>query len=334
MELVSAKNETGRRRAVTRLSGALYSEINELKKSLVGVLSAAELFLDYSEDEIGEVASVDNEESAGRLPSRNIALAVLAQLKKLGKSWEHERIYQEGIPAVIAGRPNAGKSSLFNLLLKEDRSIVTDTPGTTRDWIEAWVSIEGLPVRLIDTAGLRDSSGASIDTAEQIGMERSRKLLDEADLILYLIDGAQGVTREDREFCEKYGHKPLIVLWNKCDIAAGNEKPDIINFSVKTGEGLEELHAAIGNSVRARSAGQMAETDLQTTALGSLRQRNLVDAACAALKEALFLADNGEPLDIIAPLLREAVDSLGTITGEVSTADILDEMFSAFCVGK
>jgi tRNA modification GTPase len=316
MELVSAKTETGREHAVMRLSGALENEINGIKQLLVEILSAVEIYLDYSEDEI----SADENEIAGIFPKRELALTVLDRLKALAAGWKNERIYQEGILTVIAGRPNAGKSSLFNLLLKEDRSIVTDIPGTTRDWIEAWLSVEGIPIRLIDTAGLR---ALSADPVEKIGMEKSRKLLDEAELILYLIDISQGITFQDEEFLEDYKDKPLIVLWNKCDIGArAHSDFHGINFSVKTEEGLLELFAAIVELT------QVGKTDLP--ALGSARQKDLVDNALCALEEALTL----EPLDLAAPLLREAVNSLGEITGEIFTEDILNEMFSKFCVGK
>ncbi|MDR0486925.1 MAG: tRNA uridine-5-carboxymethylaminomethyl(34) synthesis GTPase MnmE, partial [Treponema sp.] len=223
MEIVSAKTETGRRHAVMRLSGVLEKEINEIKKLLVEVLSETEIFLDYSEDEIG----TGTDETEGRLPGQDIVPVALGRLKKLGSSWEHERIYQEGIPVVIAGRPNAGKSSLFNLLLKEERSIVTEIPGTTRDWIEAWVSIEGIPIRLFDTAGLCQSA----DPVEKAGVERSRKLLEEAELVLYLIDGAQGVTGEDRELLAEFG-KPILLLWNKADIAPMPQLPFAANITI------------------------------------------------------------------------------------------------------
>jgi tRNA modification GTPase len=257
----------------------------------------------------------------------------------LGATWLRERLYQEGALAVIAGRPNAGKSSLFNLLLKEERSIVTEVPGTTRYWIEALIQIEGIPIRLADTAGLRDSD----DPVEKIGVERSRKLLDEADLILYVIDGEAGITAEDSIFLKKHsisGEKPapLITLWNKADkvpvpssaanAGVNSAQTRLTAVSAKTGKGIPELTAAMTKL--------LGSTDTTNTSPGiaTERQKNLIDAAVEAVAEALELADRKEPLDLIAPLLRSAVNSLGEITGEVSTADILEAMFSKFCVGK
>ena len=332
MELVSAKTETGRRHAVTRLCGSLETEINEIKKILVDVLCDAEIYLDYSEDEI----SADENEKAGRLPNIEGALLALARLQKLAASWQIERIYQEGVTVVIAGRPNSGKSSLFNALLKEDRSIVTEIPGTTRDWIEAWVSVEDIPVRLIDTAGLREAA----DSIEKLGVQRSRELLKEAELVLYLIDGAQGVTEEDGDFIAGYtgenGGQTLLLLWNKADIAPLPQNLELadnrpVSVSAKTGEGLAGLYAAIASAIQGQAV--FAEHDL-SAAIGTQRQKKLVDASAASLEEALALARREEPLDLVAPLLREAVNALGEITGEVSTADILEEMFKRFCVGK
>jgi tRNA modification GTPase len=332
MELVSARTDQGRRHAVTRLSGSLYAEIDEVKKMLVQVLSGAEIYLDYSEDEISAGFDTSaSDEIAGRLPDKETAIHALARLKKLQASWQIERIYQEGVTVVIAGRPNAGKSSIFNLILKEDRSIVTEIPGTTRDWIEALVNIEGIPVRLVDTAGLREAD----DSIEKIGVERSLKILQEADIVLYLIDGEQGITAKDLEFmkhCER-----RILAWNKADISPvslpAEFADNIISVSAKTGEGLTDIYAAITSAVMPKAAREGIYGE-PIVSVGSVRQKNLVDSACCALEEALALAEREEPLDIISPLLREAVNALGEITGEVSTAAILEEMFSRFCVGK
>ena len=340
MELVSAKTETGRRHAVKRLSGSLETEINEIKKMLVQVLSGAEIYLDYSEDEISA------DEIAGRLPEKETALVALSRLKKLASSWQLERLYQEGVTVVIAGLPNAGKSSIFNSLLKEDRSIVTEIPGTTRDWIEAWVSIQGIPVRLVDTAGLREAA----DSVEKIGVERSRKLLQEAQFVLYLIDGEIGITGNDIDFIaghnSEQNKKTVLILWNKADISSLPPPErfieirqfafnDPIGVSAKTGEGLAEVQAAIVSAILQQTAGADPVSVTAGSAIGTVRQKNLVDTACTALEDAIALAEQEEePLEIIAGLLREAVNALGEITGEVSTADILEEMFSRFCVGK
>jgi tRNA modification GTPase len=322
MELVSAKTETARRHALARLGGSLLEKINEIKKMLVQVLAACEIYLDYPEDEI-------DTETQERLPEKDTALCALAMLKKLSAGWEIERLYQEGVTVVIAGPPNAGKSSLFNCLLKEDRSIVTEIPGTTRDWIEAWISIEGIPVRLVDTAGLRDTG----DSIEKMGVENSRKLISTAYLVLYLIDGEHGFTEEDINF---FSEKKLYV-WNKADIAPLVRTPcdisanSIVSVSAKTGEGVTELTAAIADLLLKDD--DLKEIDVPVS-LGTARQKKLVDTACSALEEAIDLGEKEEPLDLIAPILREAVNALGEITGEVTTADILEEMFSRFCVGK
>ncbi|MDR1903992.1 MAG: tRNA uridine-5-carboxymethylaminomethyl(34) synthesis GTPase MnmE [Treponema sp.] len=357
MELVSAKTEKAREHAVSRLEGKLEKEIQAVKDGLVTVLASAELFLDYSEDEAYAGGGVSDEE-AGCLPERLLLEDSLDRLRSLSRSYHRERLYQEGALTVIAGRPNAGKSSLFNLLLGEDRAIVSSIPGTTRDWIEAWVSIEDIPIRLVDTAGLRDP----LDIIENIGIERSRALLEKADLILYLIEGTEGFTVEDRAFLQKFSHtqaeikfpadnrldipaqssSPLIVLWNKADLSPLPRMEvefTIQEISARTGQGLEGLVSAIAAvledgsgaaAIQDRWSGQSAGS----SSPGTVRQKDLIDQSIRVLEESLGLADSGGSLDIITPLIRDAVNYLGEITGEVSPADILEAMFSRFCIGK
>jgi tRNA modification GTPase len=345
MELVSAKTGAAAERAIRRLSGVLEREFRLIQEKLLESLSAAEIFLDYPEDEI------DGEEP-GLLPHREAAEEALGRLEALAASYRRERLFREGAAVVIAGRPNAGKSSLFNALLREDRSIVAENPGTTRDWIEASLSFEGVPVRLIDTAGLREDSK---DPIEKIGVDRSREMLESADLVIYVIDGTAGLTGEDRAFLSAPRQKKSIPVWNKADIAP----PDLLPpefflpgksaaLSAKTSEGIEALCRLVADSLldaRAESgrANPAAErTELagsegfvpESAGLGSERQKDLVDRALSSLKEALFLADRKEALELIAPFLREALNAVGEITGEISTAGILEAMFSRFCVGK
>jgi len=354
MELVAAKTGRGREQAVRRLSGVLEKDISAIKAMLVDVLAATEIYLDYSEDEF---LSPD-EESEGALPNKALAEKAAKRLRLLSELWSRERIYAEGALAVLAGMPNAGKSSLFNYLIREDRSIVTDVPGTTRDWIEAVISLDDIPLRLADTAGLRkmdrNTPGLKeIDEAERIGVERSMELLEKADLVLYVVDGVKGFTEEDREFFVKYSEtqkeKPLVALWNKADIANPSGFPDekikektkaqFIPVSAKTGEGIPELlHLMAGLLEKAPQPSLPSSVSddqlLQAAGPGSLRQKELIDSALSEIEEALSMAGRGESLDLIAPLIRSAVNDLGEITGEVSNADILKVMFSRFCVGK
>jgi len=342
MELVASKTWQAREQAVRRLAGALEKEILKIKAMLVEVLAGTEICLDYSEDEF--IEGVDDE---GRFSGRGLAEEALGRLKTLAYLWRRERIYVEGALAVIAGKPNVGKSSLFNYLLGEERSIVTGAPGTTRDWIEALISIEDIPLRLVDTAGLRDGAAGESSEAEKIGIGRSLELLTQADIVLYVIDGLSGISDEDREFISKrkrdFSGKPLIILWNKTDLTAprsGDILPGaFLAISAKTGEGIPELTLSIAGLLK-EASGEATPLD-GAAGPGTLRQKELIDTAITSLEEALTLLASPEqvpaeqaPLDIIAPLYRSAVDALGEITGEVTRADILNTMFSRFCVGK
>jgi tRNA modification GTPase len=381
MELVGAKTDEGRHHAVNRLLGALEQEIQEIKNTLLQALATAELYLDYSEDDgVSQIAHdavkgaqsdswtseskssespfseressnsqlskseslesqfLIDEEAEGLLPARKDIETALQRLKTLAASYQIERLYQAGALVAIAGRPNAGKSSIFNRLLKEERSIVTDVPGTTRDYIEGWISIEGIPIRLVDTAGLREVQ----DLVEQLGVARSRSILEEADVIIYCIDGTQGITPEDMTILTDYSshNRSLCLIWNKVDIAPCNatgteeilESPHhpLLSVSAKTGEGIHELARQIASLL----CNTNHHSEENSVGIASERQKILIDHAISCIEESLDLADERAPLDIIAPALREAVTALGEITGEVSTADILEAIFSRFCVGK
>jgi tRNA modification GTPase len=339
MELVSAKTDQARTHAVNRLSGSLEQEVLSIRNQLVQVLAGTEIFLDYAEDEFTGTPDALDDEAAGRLPDRALLEEALARLRALAKSYRMERLYHEGALVVIAGRPNAGKSSLFNRLLKEDRSIVTDIPGTTRDWIEGWISMEGIPIRLVDTAGIREAEpGGDI---EKLGMERSRELLKDADLVLHVVDGScRSETGDGMRFFPDFlpgDPKRILLVRNKIDLCSPGAMPEqgegsSMRISAKTGWGIPELASAIAARLTLEIGGKEA---LGTSSgIGTERQKGLISVAIQNLEEALTLADQGEPLDLIAPLLGEGVNALGEITGEVSTADMLEVMFSRFCVGK
>ncbi|MDR2143425.1 MAG: tRNA uridine-5-carboxymethylaminomethyl(34) synthesis GTPase MnmE, partial [Treponema sp.] len=292
MELVSAKTGEAAERALRRLSGVLEREFRIIREKLLESLSAVEIFLDYPEDEI-------DGEAAGLFPGREAAEEALGRLEALAASYRRERLYREGAAVAIAGRPNAGKSSLFNALLREERSIVAENPGTTRDWIEASLSFEGIPVRLIDTAGLREGVP---DPVEEIGVGRSREILENADLVIYVIDGTAGVTGEDRAFFSS--PKKIIPVWNKADIAPPHSRPAEIflpeksaALSAKTGEGIETLCRIVAESLLDSQAGPDPLDSLSSgtppgrsepgndlfsgegPGLGSDRQKELVDRA-------------------------------------------------------
>ena len=323
MELVSAKTDGARGRAVSRLAGSLEKELGEIKRLLARVLAGVELRLDYAEDEL-------EDEDAEHLPERSKAEEALGRLNVLARSYRRERLYQEGALVVIAGKPNAGKSSLFNRLLNEERAIVAETPGTTRDWIEGWISLEGVPIRLADTAGLRDSR----DRIEENGVSRTRELLSRADGVLYLIDGTRGIAPEDAAFlAEPPGPAGVIGVWNKIDAAPLLPRRSLVGISAKTGQGIEELTRALMTQITSFPS-ILHGQEQEPPGIATERQKACIDAAAAHIAEGLALADTYAPLDLMAPLFREGINALGEITGQVSTAEILEVMFGAFCVGK
>ncbi len=320
-ELVAARTETAQTLALHRLSGSVEGRIRALTKQLLDLTALLNIQLDYAEDDV-ETTPVP----FGLLGN------VRAELVKLAASFRTGQLYQEGIRLVLAGRTNAGKSSLFNQLLKEDRSIVSEEHGTTRDWLESWVSLAGIPVRVYDTAGLREAS----NLVEREGIRRTREIIEACDVIVYLIAGDEGPNAEDLGFLSDWKDDPrLLVVLTKSDLVSPETPngPELdwasLALSSKTGEGFEAFEAA----VKARIPGTL-RSGSDEPVIDSLRQKNLLDRAIAALDQVKAGTDLGVPIDMIALDVKDALDALGEITGEITTADVLDHMFSRFCVGK
>ena len=318
-EIIDSHTDAGRSHAVGRLSGSLFEEIDSIKKLIIDTLASIEVEIEYPEDE---------ETIADTFDRKDIELA-RDRLQTLADSWKGEKLYQDGARVVLAGRTNAGKSSLFNAILKEERAIVSDIEGTTRDWLESWASINGIPVRLFDTAGLRETD----DVIEAQGVELSRNLASDADVVLYLIDSTTKPTAEDEEFI-KNCKEPLIVVWTKSD-----KNEDVrpayettcpqIQISSKTGTGIPLLFAQIAKILTSGLT-----TDREQAGLGSARQRDSVAEALENIKHALISADDNYTLDAVVQDLEEALDCLGEVTGDVTPDDVLGSIFANFCVGK
>ncbi len=322
-ELVRARTDRARALALNRLAGSIAAAVRRVQEALVPVLAAVELRLDYPEEEV-EVPPLD---PAG-------LDRPMAELRRLLASYAIGRIVQEGVTVVIAGRTNAGKSTLFNRLLREDRAIVSHIPGTTRDYLEGAAAVGGIPLKLVDTAGLR--GGGAADPLEAEGVRRTEHLARNADLVLYVVDAGAGIGPEDEAFlggADAAGR--LIRVWNKIDRWPRPAPPGFVAVSAERGDGLEALTQAIEERVLAGAAGAGGgAADKGGPVIDSLRQKELLERALQALEEFRGGAAAGVPWDLLAVDLKEAVDALGEITGEVTTADILEKMFRDFCVGK
>ena len=317
-EIIDSKTDVSRSHAAGRLSGSLFAEIDSIKTLVTDTLAAIEVDIEYPED---EETIADSFDSADLENARD-------RLAQLASSWKSEKLYQDGAKIVLAGKTNAGKSSLFNALLKEDRSIVSDIEGTTRDWIESWVSFDGIPARLFDTAGLRETD----DVIEAKGVELTKDLAAEADLVLYLIDSTQGLSEEDKAFISKNESVPVIVVFNKCDLALIEDDIEgkTVHISAKKGTGVGELTNLVKQTILGDSTAKS-----ETAGLGSQRQKESVEEALDRINHALEIAADGSyGLDAVVQDLEDCLDSLGEVTGEVTPDDVLGSIFSHFCVGK
>lgn len=311
-ELINAQGRSGQKMALNRLNGALFQRINEIKAIILEVMSIVEVQLDYSEGEIGE----DLE-----FPMAKLEEAISA-LERIKDTYSTGRLFSQGARVVLAGPSNAGKSSLFNLILKEERSIVSPTLGTTRDYIEATCTIGGIPIRLYDTAGFRSLSESEI---EEEGIRRSRSLMEAADVIIYLADATEKDLPDDPVLSDPR----CIAVLNKTDIC-DIRRDGFINLSVSSGEGFSELCTELVSRLTA----DLTISDDSGLVIENERQKSDLQSAVKALESAKAAVQADLPLDIVSLDIQEALQALGELTGEVTTDDILDRIFGSFCVGK
>jgi tRNA modification GTPase len=320
-EVVRAKSDRARAIALNRLSGAIEAKITQIKQSVVRLSAAVELGLDYPEDEIEESGTVAREEEAALCQE---------ELERLLSTYRIGRLYQEGITVVLAGRTNSGKSTLFNRMLREDRAIVSEVHGTTRDYLEAVVTVDGIPIKIYDTAGYRDRA----DSIEVEGMRRTDSIVANADLVLYLVDAREGLSRQDEEFLSARAPTGrMIPVWNKIDVKVGEQAECPTGFvavSAKEGRGMESLNRRIVGTV----LGGAGTVDAGEPIIDSLRQKRLLERAVQGIEDFRCGLREAQPLDVLAVDLKEVLDALGEITGEVTSRDILNQIFSQFCVGK
>jgi tRNA modification GTPase len=324
-EIVRAKTDRARAIALNRLSGSIEREIGDINQSLARILSAVEVRIDYPDEDLQE-----------EIVSPELLDEVRLRIDRLLDSYGIGKILQEGITAVLAGTTNAGKSTLFNRLLREDRAIVSELHGTTRDYLEGVVSIQGIPIRLIDTAGYRERQFdedplADRDPIEAEGIKRTDQIIENAHLVLYLVDGVEGIGSTDRSFLDYNARDSrLIRIWNKADASVQDCPERFIALSAQTGFGLSVLSEEIAQKVW-QGRGPV---DTDSPIIDSLRQKELLKRAQAAL--ALFRDGLGQnrSYDLLAVDLKEAVDALGEISGQITSQDILNTIFSRFCVGK
>jgi tRNA modification GTPase len=297
------------------------------KETLLRLIAWLEAGMDFAPGELDDVELVPPAEIAASIEGAATVLAELAG------SFARGRLLREGAAITLVGPPNAGKSSLFNRLLERERAIVTEMPGTTRDTVEESMALGGVPLRLIDTAGLRaaaESESREVDEAERIGMARTREALADADLVLLVHDATEAVTAEELRLAAALEGRPHLRVENKIDLltAPGSTVPGVIPTSALTGEGLDALRTAILALLGAE--GSIANT----AALNTLRQREAVTAALTSLRAAADANTAGLPHELILVDLHAALAALDSLTGTTTAEDILGRIFSTFCIGK
>ncbi len=324
MDIIQGKTEKSISLSLNQLRGDLREKIDHFKKALLDVTAHVNVVLDYPEEGIDDP-----------LPQslRKNLEEVYSEADFLIESYDKGKKIKEGIKTVIVGKPNVGKSTLLNSLLKEERAIVTHIPGTTRDIIEEIINVKGIPLVLVDTAGIRKTD----DIVENIGVKKSKEFIEKSDLVLLVLDSSRALEEEDKEVIEKIkeNNKKCIILLNKIDLERKIDLKDyklenIIEISAKDSIGIEKMEERIYSYIIEEKVEDYSEKFIIT----NIRHKTALEKTKQAIKNIFDTIDSGMPMDLISVDLREALDSLSEITGEISSEDILDHVFGNFCVGK
>lgn len=325
MDLISAKTEKGFDVALNQLEGSLSKKVTKVRETLLEMLAHVEVSIDFAEEDIDEV-------TLGFLLEKSSE--VEKDIQKLLDTADTGKILREGLSTVIVGKPNVGKSSLLNALVRESRAIVTDVPGTTRDVIEEHLNIKGIPLRLIDTAGIRETE----DVVEKIGVEKSKELFNLADLIIVMLDASRELMEEDKQIMNLIGQKKALIIINKTDLPQklnfeevetiiGSKK--IIKVSLVEEKGLEEIEDALVEMVY---QGQVRAKD--SLLVTNIRHKNALERALESIKDSTKAIKQQLPLDFVEVDIKNTWEALGEITGDSVGEDLLDHIFKNFCIGK
>ena len=324
IDIINAKSNREAKEGIKQLEGYLTQELNKIKEKILEIMTNIEVSIDYPEYDIEELLNTEIKEKL---------LPIKVDLQKLLDSFDNGKIIKEGIKTAIIGRPNAGKSSLLNAILKEDRAIVTEIEGTTRDTIEEFVNINGLPLKLIDTAGIRNTE----NEVEKIGIEKSKKLAKEADLCIVIIDSSKQLNNEDKEILKMVEPKKTIIILNKIDLKPIVDKDtdlisnfkNVVKISALKKEGIEDIYQKISQMFN------FNEIDLDNEiVITNERHKNIIKKAIENINKAEESIDKNMPVDIVAISIKEVLANLGEITGDVASEEIINEIFARFCLGK
>ena len=325
IDLINSKTEMEAKESINQLEGNLSKKIKKIEQKMLDIMVNIEVTIDYPEYDVEEVT---NSEALKKLNE------IHNLLNELENSFNKGKIIKDGIKTVIIGKPNAGKSSLLNSLLKEDRAIVSDIAGTTRDTIEEYLNIDGIPLKLIDTAGIRDTE----NTIEKIGVEKSKKLVNDADLIIAIFDISGSLDEDDRKIIELIRDKKAIILLNKVDVLKNNNKMEeeikklnkpVIKISAKEEIGFENLYSEIKKMFELNEISSNNEILITNE-----RHKNQIIKAKQNILDAIEIVRNNTPVDIISIYINQAMEDLGEITGVNVSENIINEIFAKFCLGK